>query len=486
MSLLRTVQHLLTYKRAPSNKRQNCVAGGPSTQTANVKIQNHTRSLLEQAPKSLPKSPIHTLPIEVLSLIFSMCLPDLTTEPYERHSWTSIPSFNISWVCSDWRTMALGTPLLWTVLADIDLTRSSYASLRSYLRFIGELLHRSGNMDLTIFIYAPGVYESEAIKHPIINFLLESRERWGTLMFHSGIPVINLFCNDGHEYIFPRLRKLGLNMCIRPPHMKILGFANAPLLEDVSVSGLFPDQLLLPYEHLKSYREGGLSHSVDPVPAFLKNVLMHGKRLERLEILGINYFIPMIPNPPRNLKVLHLRLDSMRSPDFLGGTFLDALNLPFLEELKFRGMYIKDNAIVEDLLCRSIMSNQQLPLRILHLRSAFPTSTAGNLWRFLQMTPFLQELSIDMPHINDMIQLIQNMAPSGCLSRLQRMAIHLEQKNIKDRWRSTLDDLTAKFCEPLSSEATGDQCRELQLIFPSRFEARYVQDMLNLWNTVQC
>ncbi|KAJ7183239.1 hypothetical protein C8R46DRAFT_1066351 [Mycena filopes] len=74
--------------------------------------------------------PILTLPLEITTQFFLWCLPSRSSD---NNKWSQLqaasrPPLSLSYVCRDWREIALGTPALWTNV-EVELTSCPSAEL---------------------------------------------------------------------------------------------------------------------------------------------------------------------------------------------------------------------------------------------------------------------------------------------------------------------------------------------------------------------
>ncbi len=80
---------------------------------------------------------IHQLPLEIVSRIFTLCLP-----PHESHDFSfkseDFP-FTISAVCQAWRALALSTPSLWSRPISVNVITSDVAHINHCLVYSGSL-----------------------------------------------------------------------------------------------------------------------------------------------------------------------------------------------------------------------------------------------------------------------------------------------------------------------------------------------------------
>ncbi|KDR67810.1 hypothetical protein GALMADRAFT_1063002 [Galerina marginata CBS 339.88] len=283
---------------------------------------------------------LRILPDELLVLIFLFCLPDLDSQPWGPRPWSTIPSFRLSQVCSKWRSIALDTPNLWNILGDVRVnSKTAKRGRHSHLAFLKELLQRSRSTDLWIYVSTTGRDYAEG-KHPVLDLLVKYEARWAAFGISSSISTVKAICEPASATRRPylsltRLRKLYLNGRMGTTIPKIVGFAHAPMLTEVSVSGMCPQGFLLPYKTLRVYKEGTLGQPYDR-RSKLPEVLANASGLEELELWELAMPTRATETTPLvlpNLKRLLMNPDTHFSFQANAATLLDTLVLPALKEL---------------------------------------------------------------------------------------------------------------------------------------------------------
>ncbi|TFK60881.1 hypothetical protein BDN72DRAFT_778848, partial [Pluteus cervinus] len=93
-------------------------------------------------------APISKIPTELLSRIFRNCPKD-STFPFSDENLDVNTRFFVSWVCRHWRSTALATPSLWTVISkksrEVPIPHD----------FVQELLVRSRGLNIAISLFDP-------------------------------------------------------------------------------------------------------------------------------------------------------------------------------------------------------------------------------------------------------------------------------------------------------------------------------------------
>ena len=138
-------------------------------------------------------APIWLVPPEIISRIFTFCLPRQSPQEITRSSIKS--SLLVSAVDRNWRHIALSTPQLWTnmVLAD-----SSFCDDSSYMPKI--FLDRSGDLPLSLHVRAK--------KHPspplFISYVTSLSRRWQHITLEGRIANLLPILSASSRYPFLR------------------------------------------------------------------------------------------------------------------------------------------------------------------------------------------------------------------------------------------------------------------------------------------
>ncbi|KAJ7781698.1 hypothetical protein DFH07DRAFT_791220 [Mycena maculata] len=175
--------------------------------------------------------PISSLPPEITSEIFILCLP---TSSLDRQ-WNSVNAHEapmvLSHVCRTWRAIAISTPTLW---AQIDLEMHDDHSLDVFKTWVG----RSRAHPLSLKFHgwtgkdAPAVFETFAC------------------------------CSEWNPWNFPLLQKLSLSHSWKEwweEGATIETFVNTPFLRVVSLGAVSPSSLALPWQQLTAFTGTGLT-----------------------------------------------------------------------------------------------------------------------------------------------------------------------------------------------------------------------------------
>ncbi|KAJ6535511.1 hypothetical protein B0H19DRAFT_1271261 [Mycena capillaripes] len=165
-------------------------------------------------------SPIRRVPAELLVTIFALCWDSFTPAFGHDPSWPAYddsprsspeieiariahaPLLDLSRVCSQWHTIALGTPSLW---GDIQLSRHLWRNKDSRIETILELLQcvleRGAQSSLNVIIQSTG--EDPPLR--ALNLLAAHCERWS--QFTGGLHLLRTL---PMSWKMPRLKSLGI------------------------------------------------------------------------------------------------------------------------------------------------------------------------------------------------------------------------------------------------------------------------------------
>ncbi|PPQ71273.1 LOW QUALITY PROTEIN: hypothetical protein CVT26_012044 [Gymnopilus dilepis] len=400
-------------------------------------------------------SAFRTLPNEVLSLIFTACLPDVEYLPWQQCKWRKMASFRLSKVCKRWRYIAISTPRLWSILGDVivDETTAGGTKGSSYLDFLEELLRRSGNHDLWVFISSPiAHYFPEC--HPIIEALLKHEHRWAALGLYGGSFLIGSIINRPlpSSSSLVRLRKFYLNIAWHlGPYVDTVKMSRAKNLVEVTIPHALEGALVLPFSNLKSYTQKLDDTRIPPVSPLVQ-VVTHGKNLESLDISCKQDLLWDYSGQSFSLERLthlSLKVDTFSSSSS-SSSFLKSLSFPKLQELCVSG-FGDQTSFVKSLVKHSLPLGPASPLLRLRLRGRQTVVKPGSLPRLLEKTPNVEELEIDLPPIDDLRAIIKGSLTQGeemiastpsLVPDLRRLILRFSEPDGADRlmlseWRRT-------------------------------------------------
>ncbi|KAJ7157834.1 hypothetical protein C8R46DRAFT_1355461 [Mycena filopes] len=128
-------------------------------------------------------SPVRRLPTELLAEVFDMCAPEgqevmsettTSTEEVERLAKKYL--LQLAQVCSRWRSVAMGTPNLWSLIVlDTAVWDDSDYSSQTLLNLVASSLQRGGGCSLTLRI---AVGHGDPAERSVLELLSEHSRRW--------------------------------------------------------------------------------------------------------------------------------------------------------------------------------------------------------------------------------------------------------------------------------------------------------------------
>ncbi|KAJ6504275.1 hypothetical protein C8R47DRAFT_968588 [Mycena vitilis] len=194
--------------------------------------------------------PCITLPPEVLSQIFILCL----RPPRARPNVTEAPLLLCN-VCKIWRDTAITTPELWSSL-QVNLNSSLFGS--NFIDLLDLWLSRSGSQPLSLGVCYNEFTMAQRRQplHQLNQLLMRHSEQWVDLELRlAGASEFLQF--KGH---FPALRTLVVDHPVEPSQFRVTSFLDAPRLANAQLGfacGLRP--ILLPWAQLTVLRCESLS-----------------------------------------------------------------------------------------------------------------------------------------------------------------------------------------------------------------------------------
>ncbi|KAL0951990.1 hypothetical protein HGRIS_008643 [Hohenbuehelia grisea] len=171
-------------------------------------------------------SPISKLPNEILSDIFRLIHYDNLRLPTSQ-------DLSFSWVCHDWREVALNDPLLWNTislstgrpgnhrLADIMLERAQFRNLK--IAYIGNAIDDPSSAFMKAALAHPNAIDALDLRHYSIDMLYETLILLSTNMESLHTLSLNNTNFDAYELPIelqdqsaPSLRSFSLKVCSLP------------------------------------------------------------------------------------------------------------------------------------------------------------------------------------------------------------------------------------------------------------------------------
>ena len=470
------VPHLLLHSNLPpSDSERAAVCNVVAVIEAEMaQLQQRKTMFSQQKRRSLSKctkllqlhtavlSPIRWIPTEILEQIFQYC--GWQYIPGRKCHWRELP-WAISQVCRTWRKITSNLPCLWNRLP-ICLGEDTLTNLDAQAAFLTGILARSRNAPLYLYIYAPF---KKYGWHPLIDALLPHSKRVEELAIESSIITMDAF--QKFKGRLPLLRKITLSKELRQNSWTTILidiFEDAPLLHEVTLIGLHTHDVMLPWMQLTSFNGNKINRTG------LAQVVANSLDLEHLEIAGYSYDAGPKPATLRRLTSLKVNLENPT----ITSNFFEKLNLPAVEEIEveqYQG----------DLLSHLIPMLSRCPrpsvLRKLTLRAA--TQGEGGLTSLLKLTPQLVKLDLELPPLQDILQLAINSESPPLVPMLETLIVHVSTEDIwmKAIPLTTLAHSRSEIDEMLMVSGERKQLRNIRIVFPSPSSCHMAQVELNGW-----
>ncbi|KAJ7821109.1 hypothetical protein B0H14DRAFT_2832147 [Mycena olivaceomarginata] len=287
---------------------------------------NKTQDCLASHTKSISYG--RHVPLEVLELIFRLCLP---YTDYVKPNRLEAPLL-LCQISSAWRGVALATPLLWCSLS-LHLQRRAGA----WKDFLNGWLGRAAQAPLSIsFEGSPNQYFDDHI----VKVLLKSAKRWRRLRFSIGYPCMMRLLNTST----PMLEILEIGVRGEGGGTLLPGLyvssADAPRLRSLVLLGSLSDpaRLQVPWGRLSQFHAAKFPQTPDkclPFLAMCKNLtqctiqLSAGNGLTALQVQNIV--------PVRLPRLCSLVVIGLIHQDAVS-VFFGKVDLPVLDSLKLVNM----------------------------------------------------------------------------------------------------------------------------------------------------
>ncbi|KDQ61545.1 hypothetical protein JAAARDRAFT_30997 [Jaapia argillacea MUCL 33604] len=284
---------------------------------------------------------INVLPVEILAIIFVLCMEEHDDVHHSEVSPPVIPSQ----VSRHWRAVSIGTPALWS---RISVSLFQHEMLDAYLA-------RSSNhpLDLTLRFNLPPIWLKPENYSPS---LMKDRLRIVPLLIHSfashiqrcrsfalaanDLRIIGPVLDTLKDVAVPRLKIFSLELPTPLPHA-VFG-AGAPMLTSLSMtSPRYSDSWLVLLPNLTSLVLKTTDGPIMTIRGFCK-LLAPCSSLTNLSLEGPCFAtqIPLGPQTPISLDSLrHLSISGSKSPHYGGNivssNLFDILCTPGLVSLSF-------------------------------------------------------------------------------------------------------------------------------------------------------
>ncbi|PPQ73890.1 hypothetical protein CVT24_011949 [Panaeolus cyanescens] len=425
-------------------------------------------------------SPVRMLPPEILHHIFLYCLSYPVS--LRNCKWRNKP-YAVSQVCRRWRSVALATPKLWDQLPMINFDKRGAYAEKDDIDMLDEYLQRSRDEDLWAFIILSND-RSTGRRRTAEELILRHKHRFVALVLgmSSNQPTLgdaDLTNTDMNMVQWPRLRRLRLQAWptpsadLAPTHrptpnhliLPIFGPASTPVLDEIELDGLCPLTVAFPWKQITRYREYNVHQF-----GFLGDVLLNASSLQSLTLVDLCYGLPLsmplaAPLTFPHLKSLRVRTISRQNPE----SFFEYIRVPVLEELRISsdGEFVIPR--IASLIQRScqatgvcIGSCSQLRKlcirgpydRLKHDRATHKYVRQGDLPALLRLTPYLEELDIDFPPLQDLFDMIVSQYRQPIVPELKRLVIHAKLEEVMGN-ETTLKVLARSRCEPRERHMQG-------------------------------
>jgi len=226
-----------------------------------------------------PSGTLGSLPIELLSEIFLLCIDERMDAPNTIHT-----PLLLSKICTRWRTAAINNPQLWSRLS-IQLTG---ATSKPKSELVDTWLERSGAFPLTIYVF----WEEPpfADTHIILDKLMQHSERWQAVFFYLPFRAFKSFASVRKRLPILTDLSLGTGDEIHlgtTTSSKLDMFEIAPQLQSLECVNFSPTVLKFPWAQLRDIPL--LSGNIDDC----LDILHRGKRLSKISMI----FVEGAPSP---------------------------------------------------------------------------------------------------------------------------------------------------------------------------------------------
>ncbi|KAF9050441.1 hypothetical protein BJ165DRAFT_1525663 [Panaeolus papilionaceus] len=448
-------------------------------------------------------SPIRALPTEILHHIFLYCVSYPVS--LRNCKWRN-KSYAVSQVCRRWRSVALATPKLWDQLPMINFDRRGAYSDKEDVDMLDEYLKRSRNEDLWVFIIASN---DRNRKRTAEELLLRHKHRFIALILglSSNQPTLGDTDLTNPDIVqWPRLQRLRLQAWPSsevnhsrptPNHLilPIFGPSSTPALDEVELDGLCPLTVSFPWKQITRYQE----YSVHQF-GFLGDVLLNATSLQSLTLVDLCYGLPIsmplaAPLTFPHLKSLRFRTASRQNPE----SFFEFIRLPVLEELRISSdsefllpriaSLIQRSCQATDYCIGSCSQLRKLCIRGPYERIKNERHTyvrQGDLPALLRLTPYLEELDIDFPPLQDLFDMIVSQFRQPVVPELKRLIIHAKLEEVMGN-ETTLKVLARSRCEPRERhhgfpQLPQSRLETFRLVLDDWDSAFAAQAVLNDWS----
>ncbi|KAF8149411.1 hypothetical protein B0H34DRAFT_802410 [Crassisporium funariophilum] len=411
-------------------------------------------------------SPIRRIPPELIEYIFILAY-NRWNYPRRAH-----PPWALSQVSHSWRSIALSVSALWSSIPMIFLKKRVSPS---YLKGFKDLLARSRDAPINFYIYAPGkAYPS----HPIIDALVCHSERWKSVAIDSTSTTVLAFHGAKGRLATLHSLILEISEVWRYPGDTLIDiFEVAAKLKEVRVNGPYPATVKLPFSQLTSYKECLRGRGVT------EQAIETGMSLTTLELARYGESIPLPKVTLDSLTTLKVQFDGAPAEQSL----LENLTLPAINEMQFTGCSFTGCSEHLIPLLTSMINRSRVPcmLRKFSFRTMFLES--GDLTTFLRCVPYLAELNMPIPPLEDLKNLIYEEGEPPLVPCLENLTMACDAIRKEETGR-ILHAIATTRCELEDNDAYSAlplgvcrRLRSLRLTFASTSACAYEHRFLENW-----
>ena len=419
------LRHLLKSNEAPSNSEVITIHAlitdtearieelhrrFPVRDCASKVIESQVSQLLKiiEAHRAL-LSPVRYLPSEILEEIFLHYANNLNPRSaiYNTVTIARMP-WRLGHVSHRWREVALSLPSLWDNLPKIDIPQPTRG--RSYVRALICLIRRSG-ISPTLKLHIHAVVRASVrlgkVQKSLIKEIILRSERIEQLRIYINASAMLLF--QGLKGRLPNLRILSLSS---PCDSNFNIFEIAPALRQVTVEESWVyfshGRVLLPWSQI--------THFEDESRRNVQFQIVPLSSLHSLTYLDIHKCMRCYdgPFPYRPITLPNLRTLMLDDCDCENlDLFFESLTIPAVEFVKMHCCA----PLIPHLV--SMFSGSRGPSRLQKLTFRTIPLQRGELSALLSLTPHLVELDIDLPPVDDLLNLIYGMGEVMLVPMLQ-------------------------------------------------------------------
>ncbi|PPQ91916.1 hypothetical protein CVT25_001287 [Psilocybe cyanescens] len=189
------------------------------------------------------------LPVEIISEIFSFCLPTFDPKNDMHTPADSFTPFVFGAVCTSWRRIAWSTPMLWSSLT---FRLTSPLNIHTQVSLLEEWLARSGQLPLSIRLASSDDFSWTGISSEgVIKTIRQHAHRWRDLIIHLPSSCYRHLPISDEASGFPLLQ----SFILKPPggqgdRVHKINMPLSPNLQYLSLSCLYLRSIVFHFEVL--------------------------------------------------------------------------------------------------------------------------------------------------------------------------------------------------------------------------------------------